>query len=120
MSLDKVKALFYQAERDLEISCYDKCISSSYFACRMMAELYLRGRGIRHLPRRDDKLANLLSNLGLKKEADSLLFLYGLRKRADYGKDLSSEDEAREAVITAKSFLRSLCGKMGLKFWVED
>ena len=117
MSLDKVKALLYQAERDLEISCYDKCASASYFACRMMAELYLRSKGIRHLPRRDDKLANLLNNQGLKEEASSLLFLYELRKKADYGKSLTSEDEAREALITAKVFLKSLCERMGLKFW---
>jgi len=116
MSLDKARALLHQAEEDLRIACYDKCVSSSYFSCRMMAELYLLGRGLRDLPRRDDKLANLLRSQGLREEAELLLFLYGMRKKADYGGSLISREEAESSLAAARTLLKSLFERMGFSF----
>jgi hypothetical protein len=113
MSLDKVRSLLNQAE-DIKVACYDKCISSSYFSCRMMVEIFLRSMGIEQLPRRDDKLANLLRNQGLREEADTLLFLYDMRKKADYGWSIAGK-EAEESLKAAKSLISSISGRMKLK-----
>jgi uncharacterized protein (UPF0332 family) len=115
MSLDKVRSLLNQAEEDLKIACYDKCISSSYFSCRMMVEIFLRSRKVEHLPRRDDKLANLLRNQGLKEEADTLLFLYDMRKKADYGWSIAGRKDAERSLREAKSLISSISERMGLK-----
>jgi uncharacterized protein (UPF0332 family) len=115
MSLNKVRSLLNQAEEDLKVACYDKCISSSYFSCRMMVEIFLRSMGIGQLPRRDDKLANLLRNRGLREEADTLLFLYDMRKKADYGWSIAGKEEAEESLKAAKSLISSISGRMKLK-----
>jgi len=91
-------------------------VSSSYFACRMMAELYLLSRGLRDLPRRDDKLANLLRSQGLREEAELLLLLYEMRKRADYGGNFISKEEAESSLATARILMKSLLKRMGLGF----
>ncbi len=115
MSLDKVRSLLKQAEEDLRVACYDKCISSSYFSCRMIVEIFLRSEKIEHLPRRDDKLANLLRNQGLREEADILLFLYDMRKRADYGWSIAGKEDAEESLRAAKILISSISERMEFK-----
>jgi uncharacterized protein (UPF0332 family) len=112
MSLDKVKVLLHQDRIDLENLCYDKCVSASYFSCRMAAELFLKSRGIEYLPRRDDKLINLLKNQGFKEEAEELLLLYNLRKKADYSRELVERNEAITALKTAEKLLSILVGRI--------
>ncbi len=114
--MNKVRILFQEAKEDLRISCYNKCISSAYFSCRMMAEIFLR-RTVEHIPRRDDKLANLLRNQKLRREADILLFLYDMRKKADYGDEILGKEDAEKSLIAAESFLKSIGEKMGLSSW---
>jgi hypothetical protein len=64
------RRLLEEAVRDLEISCYNKAASASYFAVRMLAEETLRQLG-EHIPRRDDKLANAIKNKGLRRRGYS-------------------------------------------------
>jgi hypothetical protein len=49
----------------------------------MFSELILLRGGLT-IPRRDDKLANLIENIGLREMAEKLRYLYDLRKKADY------------------------------------
>ncbi len=106
--MEKVRALIKQAERDLDSSCYDKSVSASYFAARMAAEIFLLNKGIKTIPRRDDKLANTVLSQGKREEAVKLLALYGLRKKADYSPYLSTEQNARLCVHISKQVVRSL------------
>ena len=83
MSLRKALSLMRQAEADLEAGCYDKAVSSAYFACRMAAEqvlIELRAP----IPRRDDKLANSVGNVLGRRVAEELKLLYSWRIQADY------------------------------------
>ena len=98
MSFEKARLLLREAEADLEAGCYNKCVSSAYFAARMVAETWLKVRGVKDLPRRDDKLANLLRNMKLRAIADGLMALYKLRKLADYSGVAASLEHAREAL----------------------
>ena len=110
MSVDKVMKLLEEARIDIEVGNYNKSASASYFASRMMVELFLRSKNLK-IPRRDDKLANLFENQGFKGLADDLRKLYDLRKKADYLGDLVTEEEARSSVERATNlidFIRSL------------
>jgi len=69
------RRLLEEAIRDLEISCYNKAASASYFAVRMLAEEILKQLG-EHIPRRDDKLANAIKSKGLRGEATAMVILY--------------------------------------------
>ncbi len=75
-SLERLKRLLEQANKDLEIGCYDK----------LLEELVgvLLGRYDEKIPRRDDKPANSIENRGLKNidEIPRILYLY--RKIANY------------------------------------
>ncbi len=106
--MEKIRALIKQAEKDLEVSCYDKSVSASYFAARMAAEIFLINKGIKHLPRRDDKLANTVLSQGMKEEAVKLLTLYGLRKKADYSPHVSGEHNAKLCINISKQIIKSL------------
>jgi len=110
LSLEKAKELIRQASEDPRISCFDKAVSSAYFAARMVVELFLARRRLR-LPRRDDKLANLLKRQGFE-EAEILLLLYNWRKESDYGPRLTDKGRAEEALKLAKRVIEALKGEM--------
>jgi len=61
-----------------------------------------------HVPRRDDKLANVLRNSGFPDLAVKMLRLYELRKKADYSSHSVSLDEASESLETAKHIVEVL------------
>jgi HEPN domain-containing protein len=77
------RRLLEEAIRDLEISCYNKATSASYFAVRMLAEETLRQLD-EHIPRRGDKLANAIKIKVLGGEATAMVILYALGKKADH------------------------------------
>jgi HEPN domain-containing protein len=85
------RRLLEEAIKDLEISCYNKATSASYFAVRMLAEEILRQLG-EQIPRRDDKLANAIKSKGLRWEATAMVILYALRKKADYEAGVTREE----------------------------
>ena len=73
----------------------------------MRLEVLLRKRGV-IIPRRDDKLANVLKHLGYPDGAAEVLELYELRKMADYFEDSITREEASVAVEKAKRLLEKL------------
>ena len=99
--------LLREAVKDLEVGCYNKAASASYFAVRMRLEVLIRKRGL-VMPRRDDKLANVLRHVGYPNEAAEVLELYELRKRADYSEISLTLEEGFVAVEKAKRLLEKL------------
>ena len=95
--MEKHTILESEAEKDVEIGCYNKAVSAFYFALRYLAEILLR-RLQCSVPRRDDKLANSIESLGLRNTAKSLRFLYELRKKADYMEESVNKEEIAECV----------------------
>ncbi|MGB9728689.1 MAG: HEPN domain-containing protein [Thermoprotei archaeon] len=96
----KIETLLIEANEDFKFKFYNKCVSAAYFASRMAVERYLRSLRI-FIPRRDDKLANAIENLGFKNEASLLRILYELRKKADYTDENITENEATQALKMA-------------------
>ncbi len=93
-----------EAETDFKIKNFNKCASASYFSVRKALEdMLLKMRIL--IPRRDDKLANILKNIGYENEAKLILRLYELRKKADYSDQEITEEEAKESLETAKHLL---------------
>ena len=107
MSARKAARLLEEAESDLLHGNYDKSASASYFAARMAAELFLRSKNL-DIPRRDDKLANLLENQGYALLAGSLRKLYDVRKKADYSGELVTREEAARSLDRASEIVRRL------------
>ena len=107
-SLKKEDLLLAEAKKDLEAKCYNKAMSSAYFALRKCAERFLLSHGFRRVPRRDDKLANAIDNLGLVEVAKALRSLYALRVIADYGEQSISKEEAVNAVKIVENFIGKL------------
>ncbi len=112
MSLDKARLLLIQAERDLEIGCFDKAASAAYMAARMAAEVLLRSLGQRGIPRRDDKLARAVANLGMRPEAEELMRLYEVRKRADYSRYPVDAASASDCVRAAGRLVESFVSRV--------
>jgi len=90
----------------IEIGCYNKAASASYFAVRKASETLLRILG-EAVPRRDDKLANAIKYKGLTEVSEILKILYQARKEADYGEGVT-EEEARASVKMAKKAIEAL------------
>ncbi len=101
MSLEKSKLLLEEAEKDIENGCFNKAVSASYFASRMILEIFFRDLGI-VFSKKDDKMINILASLGLRKEASDLRVLFEMRKEADHRAYVFSEKEARYAFNTSK------------------
>jgi hypothetical protein len=72
--------LLSEAENDLAIRNYNKAVSAIYFALRKEVEEIIQKLGFQ-LPRRDDKLANIIKHLGFDEEALIFMKLYELRRR---------------------------------------
>lgn len=91
----------------MEMGNFDKAVSALYFAVRKRLERILND--LRHeTPRRDDKLANVLRHLGYREEAEGLMRLYELRKKADYGEEKVTKEEAEFAMNVALSVLKAI------------
>jgi uncharacterized protein (UPF0332 family) len=101
----KSEILLHEAETDFNIKNFNKCASASYFSVRKTLEQLLIQMKIL-IPKRDDKLANILKHMGYENEAKLLLRLYELRKKADYDDKEISHDEAKEALETAKHLIK--------------
>ncbi len=93
--MNKSDILLNEAEIDLKLKCFNKSVSASYFAVRKEIEYLARKLGST-IPRRDDKLINILKHLGKDKLAEETLYLYERRKDADYGE---AEIDERTAMI---------------------
>nr|MDO8081766.1 HEPN domain-containing protein [Candidatus Freyarchaeota archaeon] len=104
---EKALLILKEAQKDSEIKCYNKAVSAAYFATRMATESFLANR-IQNLPRRDDKLANVLRNLGFAPLADKLLLLYEQRKKADYGERIMNKKDSEDAILYAETLLTKL------------
>ncbi len=107
MSWAKALTLLDEAERDLAAGCYNKAASAAYFAARMATELLVAARQ-GNVPRRDDKLANVLLHWGRKDLAAALLELYQYRVMADYGSTSLDVGVASRAVDMARRLLGEL------------
>ncbi|WP_291767846.1 HEPN domain-containing protein [Caldivirga sp. UBA161] len=100
LSLGKSDKLIKEAQLDLEVGNLNKCVSASYFSARRAVEKLLE-RMHTNVPRRDDKLANALKHLGYIEEAVLMLYLYEMRKKADYTDYEVTIEEARKALEIA-------------------
>ena len=111
MSIKKANILLREAESDLLAGNYNKSASASYFAARMVVDMFLRHKNLL-IPRRDDKLANLFENQGFKGLSDNLRKLYDIRKKADYLGESVNSNEARRSLEMAKEIFNSLLDKL--------
>ena len=93
--MEKHEILEEEALFDIEHGKYNKAASALYFALRYLAEKILRLLD-EQIPRRDDKLANAISNKGLANASLALRILYKLRIKADYDKTSVCEEEIIE------------------------
>ncbi len=84
----KSDVLWDEALKDLDVGCYNKAVSASYFSVRLAAESVLKGLKTS----KDDKIANALERVLSKKlgekEAKEVknryMGLYAARKLADH------------------------------------
>lgn len=100
MSLKKSEILYKEALKDIEIRNYNKAASAIHFSIRRELEdavLQIQN----YIPRRDDKLANVLKHLGFEEESELFMDLYELRKKADYLNENVSKDEVLSAVANS-------------------
>ena len=80
--MEKVDALLEEAKNDTEAGCYNKDISAYYFAVRMEVEK-LTDRLRTMIPRRYDKLINILKYMDMDElSKDMLYFMKEGRTRA--------------------------------------
>jgi HEPN domain. len=103
----KFEVLLKEANDDLERGNLNKAVSALYFAVRKRLEcilLILRYE----VPRRDDKLANVLKYLGYSEESKIFIELYELRKKADYSEEVISSEEAKKALEYSTRILKIL------------
>lgn len=97
MSSRKSEILFEEAKKDIEIGNYNKAISAIYFSIRKELNDVLESMNL-SVPRRDDKLANVLKHLGFNEESEYFMMLYELRKKADYSNELVNKEDIEEAL----------------------
>ncbi len=84
----KSDVLWDEALKDLDVGCYNKAVSASYFSVRLAAESVLKGLKTS----KDDKIANALERVLSKKLGkerakemrDRYMGLYAARKLADH------------------------------------
>jgi uncharacterized protein (UPF0332 family) len=82
--MSKTELLLNEAEMDLQMKCFNKAVSASYFAVRRGIETLTKKLGSMR-PRSGDKLINILKHLGKDELTEDALYLYNRRKDADYG-----------------------------------
>jgi len=101
--------LFEEALKDLENKCFNKATGGFYFASRWFAEGLLVKLG-GPIPRRDDKLANAIEDVGAAASAECLRTLYSLRLKADYSELSVTPEEAKHVKEIAEKALEELKG----------
>jgi uncharacterized protein (UPF0332 family) len=102
--MNKTYALINEAEIDLRNRCFNKAVSASYFAVRKEIEL-LATKLKSFIPRRDDKLINILKYLGKSELSEEVLYLYEKRKDADYSETEIDEETAYNCLNIAKRLI---------------
>ncbi len=110
--LVKSRVLMEEAEKDLEHGSYNKAVSASYFATRLLVEHLIRGLKTS----KDDKIANALQRrleerIGEERARDikeRYLKLFMRRKIADHKPYLFSKDEAEWTVLEAKRLMEEI------------
>lgn len=110
--LDKAEVLIREALEDLKNGCYNKAVSASYFAARLLTEHFIPNL----MTTKDDKIANALFREALRRSSEErateirriYLFLFSERKRADHREDIFSEEEAKTVVNLAVSLMREI------------
>lgn len=111
----KGELMLNEAIRDLEAGCFNKAAGGFYFAVRWFAERLLFKLGA-PVPRRDDKLANAIENVGAIEPAEVLRTLYDLRLKADYSDlEVTPSDvvRAKDLALKAVNELKQLLEKFG-------
>jgi undecaprenyl pyrophosphate synthase len=86
---------------------FNKTVSASYFAVRKEIEL-LATKLKSSIPRRDDKLINILKYLGKNELAEEVLYLYEKRKDADYSKIEIDEETVYNCLNIAKRLIEEI------------
>lgn len=81
--MKKSEVLLNEAKKDLQMGNYNKAASAIYFSVRKELVEVLEKMNLT-VPRRDDKLRNILKSFGYLEEAEYFMQLYELRKKADY------------------------------------
>jgi uncharacterized protein (UPF0332 family) len=105
--MDKVDILLKEAEIDTKNGCYNKSVSASYFAVRM--EIEKLAKKLRTpIPKRDDKLINILKHMGKGELAKESLYLYERRKDADYSYESLKEDLAIKCLELSKYLVQEI------------
>jgi len=107
MSSRKQDILLSEAENDIAIRNYNKAVSAIYFALRKEVEEIIQKLGFQ-LPRRDDKLANIIKHLGFDEEALIFMKLYELRKKADYADESIEEKDVKKALELVRKVIAKL------------
>jgi hypothetical protein len=102
--MNKTDTLINEVEIDLRNRCFNKAVSASYFAVRKEIEL-LATKLKSSIPRRDDKLINILKYLGKSELAEEVLYLYEKRKDADYSEIEIDEKTAYNCLNIAKRLI---------------
>jgi uncharacterized protein (UPF0332 family) len=114
MSSKKSEVLFNEAIKDIRDHNYNKAVSAIYFSIRKELENILIIMGL-SIPRRDDKLANVLKHLGFKDEAVYFLKLYEYRKKADYSDENLNKEDVEHALELYNKILTAI-KTLGEKF----
>jgi hypothetical protein len=75
MNSKKSRRLLEEAEKDIGMGYTNKAASALYFSVRKEVESVLLSV-VPRMPRRDNKLANVLRHMGYVKESEAFLQLY--------------------------------------------
>ncbi len=87
-----------EAEDDFKRGNYDKAISASYFAVRMLAEIFLKDLKTK----KDDKIANALGRALNESVRRDFMYLFEKRKEADHRDKIFRMDEAEDILNRAR------------------
>ncbi|MDT7891957.1 MAG: HEPN domain-containing protein [Thermoproteota archaeon] len=105
--MNKADTLINEAEIDIKNKCFNKAVSASYFAVRK--EIELLARSLRSaIPKKDDKLINILKYLGKEELAVQAFYLYERRKDADYSEIEINEELAVNCINIAKKLINEI------------
>ncbi len=111
LKVRKSEVLFEEARKDLEVGCYNKAVSAAYFSVRLMAEALIGD--IRTT--KDDKVANALGRLLGRDARESMMWLFGERKRADHRPYFFDESAASHVIEVARELLERMRERLPCK-----
>jgi len=97
LKLKKAEKLLEEAEKDLEVGCFNKAVSASYFAVRLAAEAMLKGV----ITTKDDKIANAVGRVLGSDVREEIMWIYEERKKADHRPFFF--DEKRASLVFGKA-----------------